>query len=702
MKLVIFFLALLVASLLTVSLGFCMRKESMGPELQYPFITSAAELPQLFPKTIEEIERWTTDYTGQVTQAVDALIAISASQRTFDNTARALDDITSLSQLVIRGNGMHIVEYVHPDEAMRNAAHEAVIKLQDFWIDTIAANKKVYAAFKDYYEGAYKTEKLTDEQRYFIEESMRDFKRVGLHLPDEQLAQVKELTKQLAVLSQQFERNIAEDMGKKHITVSKDGLLGLDDDFIGSLKRTDDGNYILGVDYPTYFNVIKNCRVEQTRKDLYHAFGNVAYPENEILLKEVIAKRDELAHLLGFESYADYDIDNQMAKTVSRVEDFLGGLMLRLKPKAQQEIARLTAELPESVSLTNDGLVKPWDLSFIINEYKKKHYALDDRKIAEYFPTQHTIDQLLDVYRQFLNIDFEISPIKNLWHEDVQLVKVLTRDGNQLGYLLLDIYPRPGKYSHAAQATIFPGVIRDGKRTNTVSLLMANFPKPMGDKPALMMRMDASTFFHEFGHAMHAMLGATDMAAFSGISVKRDFVEMPSQMLEDWLYDKAILKKITYHYQTGEPLPDDIIDSLIELKNFTTGIELQRQGLLAILSLDYFKPGMTKDPYGILKEQFETLIDGQQFDPEYRLYATFGHLMGAYGAKYYGYLWSKVFALDLFDTIKKHGLLNGQIGQKYIDAVLSKGGSKDPNDLLVDFLGRQPNDTAFLRDLGLD
>lgn len=701
MKIIIFIATLIVASLLTVSLGFCARKEPMIPESHYPFVHSVSDVAQLFPKTIEEIQRWTTDYTGQVTDAINALIAIPAAERTFANTAQALDDIGSLSQLGIRGNSIEVIEYVHPDEAMRNAAHESSLKLKDFWIDTISTNKPLYHAFKDYYEGAYKTENLTDEQRYLVEESMKEFKRAGLHLPDDQLAKVKEVKKELMVLSQDFEKNIAESMGKQHITVAREGLDGLDDDFIAALKRTDDGNYILGVDYPTYFNVLRNCRVEQTRKDLYRAFGNVAYPENDILLKKIIAKRDELVHLLGFESYAAYDIENKMAKKVSRVEEFLGGLMERLVPKAQAEIARLTADLPESVSLTEDGLIKPWDLSFILNEYKKKHFAIDERKISEYFPMKQTIDELLDVYRQFLNVEFEVIPSKDFWHEDVQLVQVRTRDGKSLGYLLLDLYPRPGKYSHAAHVTLFPALIRDGDRKIAVSLVMANFPKPTAEKPALLMRSDVNTFFHEFGHAMHAMLGATNLAGLAGTHVKRDFVEMPSQMLEEWLYDNAILKKISHHYKTGEPLPDDIIESVIKLKNFSTGIDLQRQGLLANLSLAYFKPGADKDPYAILKELFETLVYGVQFDPEYHFYVSFGHLTG-YGASYYGYLWSKVFALDLFDTIKQHGLLNGEIGQKYIDAVLSKGGSKDPNELLVDFLGRQPNDTAFLRDLGLN
>ena len=360
----------------------------------------------------------------------------------------------------------------------------------------------------------------------------------------------------------------------------------------------------------------------------------------------------------------------------------------------------LTETLPESVTLTADGKIKPWDLGFIKSEYKKNKYAIDERKIAEYFPMKQTVDQLLDIYHQFLGVDFEVVNGHDFWHEDVQLVAVKNRQGNQIGYLLLDLYPRPGKYSHAAHVTIYPALDKDDERKIAVSLVMANFPKPTPDKPALLQRNDVNTFFHEFGHAMHAMLGATSLASFSGTSVKRDFVEMPSQMLEEWLQDKDMLKKVSHHYQTGESLPDDIIDTLIELKNLTTGLFVQRQGFLANLALAYFKEGAIKDPYAIEKKLYETLTQGVAFDSEYRMYTAFGHLTG-YAAKYYGYLWSKVFALDLFDTIKQHGLLDGAIGQRYVNAVLAKGGSQDPNELLVAFLGREPNDTAFLKDLGL-
>jgi thimet oligopeptidase len=289
-----------------------------------------------------------------------------------------------------------------------------------------------------------------------------------------------------------------------------------------------------------------------------------------------------------------------------------------------------------------------------------------------------------------------------MWHDDVRLIEVFDKNNKQLGYLFLDLHPRPNKYTHAAHGNIVPGItLPDGSRLPVVSVVMANFPKPSKDKPALLMREDVRTFFHEFGHAVHSLLGATQMGSFAGTSVKTDFVEMPSQMLEEWLWDKDILKKISSHYKTGQPLPDGMIENILALKRYDAGNFIARQIMLAKYSLDLHKKGADKDPEKLWFALAEQLLPHLYAGPEYRAYASFGHLTG-YGAKYYGYLWSKVFALDLFDTIKKQGLLNPEIGAKYVQEVISKGGSVDPNILLVNFLGRAPSQEAFLKDMGLD
>jgi Zn-dependent oligopeptidase len=313
---------------------------------------------------------------------------------------------------------------------------------------------------------------------------------------------------------------------------------------------------------------------------------------------------------------------------------------------------------------------------------------------------EKTIAELLDIYRQFFSIEFEEVFSNDFWHEDVKVVRVL-QDNKLIGTLMLDLHPRPNKYSHAAHTTIVPSsYLLDGNRIPDVSIVLANFSKPTDTKPSLLKSSEVTTFFHEFGHALHAILGATEIASLSGTSTKTDFVELPSQMLEEWLNDKDVLKKVSGHYITGEQLPDELIDTIIKLKNFTSGLFVTRQTWLASISLAYFGARTDKDPYTIMKELYAKYIPYGEFIEDNHFYASFGHLTG-YAAKYYGYLWSLVFALDLFKTIKQHGLLNPEIGKKYVQEVIGKGGAQDPNELLYNFLGREPNSNAFFEEMGL-
>jgi len=696
---VIYILGGLLVGLLLVNIKFCSGMRTMKNKQLVDQVYSVQGVIDLFALQAEDILQKTDGYLKEVQNRINQIIAIPNDQRNFANTAKVLDEVTGLSNAAVAERIYEGLEFLSPDEAVRNAAHDTVIVMREFWVDQVANNKKLYHAFKAYVEGNAQHEALSAEQRYFLTEVMKDFERSGLNLPDDKREQVKKLQKKLTALGLEFGRNIAQD--NSTIAVPRSALAGLKEDFINNLKRTENGLYILGVDYPTYFNVMEHCGVEDTRRKLYHAFNNRAYPVNEAVLKQIIAKRDELARLLGFSSYAHFDIDNQMAKTPERSRQFIADLIDRSEDKVKEEIMQLTATLPESVVLTADGKIKPWDFAYLKAMYKKEKFDLDERAIAEYFPMKKTVAELLDIYRQFLRVDFQEVSAKGLWHDDVKVVKVLNQDRSKLlGILLLDLYPRPNKYSHAAHLTIVPAMHEDGKFIPDISIVMANFPQSTPTKPSLLTRHDVNTFFHEFGHALHALLGRTTLASLSGTNTKTDFVELPSQMLEEWLWDKAILKKISGHYKTGESLPDAMIDKIIVLKKLTSGNFVQRQGYLSLIALDYYKEGAQKDPYEIMKLLHEKIIKDVLFEPMNHFYASFGHLP-EYGAKYYGYLWSKVFALDLFDKIKKHGLLNPEIGQKYIREVIGKGGSQDPNELLRNFLGREPNNEAFLKDMGL-
>lgn len=689
-----------VISLLTFSLGFCAWEKDMDKTKPLVFqIHSAADALALYPRSVNEIEKYAILYMDKTKKMIYQIIDISDDSRTFANTAEALDKVTGLSNLSIFHGMLSAVEAVNPDEKMRNAAHEVSLKIQAFWIDNVSNNKLLYQAFKAYAQGNAKNEQLSLEEHYFIDETMKDFKRAGLELPDDQLAQVGMLNKKLAGLALKFSRNIAED--KSTIQVTRDGLKGLEEDFIQSLKRTNDDYYIISVDYPTYFKIMENCAVEETRKRLRKAFANRAYPENEKLLKEIIAIRHKLAEILKFKSYADLDLDSQMVKTLERAEQFILDLIAKSNKKVDQELDQLIKKLPESVTLTSDGKIKISDICFLQSWYKKKFFAIDEYKIAEYFPTEKTVAGLLDIYSKFFSISFKEVPVSGAWHEDVKLVEVYNSDYSQLlGYLFLDLYPRLNKYSHAAYWGLVPAVRCNGKRIPSVGMVVANFPKSTTTKPSLLKRSDVRTFFHEFGHALHCVLGCTKLASQAGTNVKRDFVEMPSQMLEEWLDDRDILKRISSHYKTGESLPDALIDKILALKTFDSGFFVQRQCVLSLIALNYFKEGAQKDPYTIMRALYEQHMPRFAFDPESHFYASFNHLTG-YAAKYYGYLWSKVFALDLFYEILKYGLLNPEIGQQYKKYVIGRGGSADPSKLLKDFLGREPNMNAFLDNLGL-
>ena len=685
---------------LVSSYFFYMRCQGLSVPLRDRSKT-VEDIVSLFPTTPEQIKKNTQCYIHEAEERIAEYVAIPAEQRTFENSALALDQLVTLSNLAIFGHAIAAVEYLSPNAALRQAAHDAGIEISKFVVEQMSNNTAIYHAFMAYVDGAAKTEQLSDSQEYFITETKKDFERAGLGLPDAQRQQASDIKKELATLTAEFERNIAQD--NSFISVDRAGLEGLDDDFIATLKVLDDGTYRVGVDYPTFHRVMEQCAVEDTRMRLYDAFNNRAYPANDALLISIIAKRDQLAHILGFPSYAALDLDSQMVETPARAASFLTDLYLRAGAKEERELALITAQLPPLVTRTADGKLKPWDIPFIKSAYKKRMFSLDEQALADYFPTEKTVHALLDIYQKFFSLTFKEVPVHGLWDDNLKMLQVYKKQSDTLlGTLLLDLYPRPNKYSHAAHMTIIPAVhdSATGLDIPDVSVVMANFPQATATKPSLLKRQDVQTFFHEFGHALHAIIGRTALASFSGTNVKRDFVEMPSQMLEEWLWDKDILRSVSSHYQTGEPLPDDVLDSIIALKQFDSGMSVRGQARYAMLALDYFANGAEKDPYAIAADLYTRMSPEYFFYPANHFYASFGHLTG-YGAKYYGYLWSKVFALDLFMEIKKQGLLNPVIGRRYADTILARGGSKDPQLLLIEFLGREPRIDAFMKDLGL-
>jgi thimet oligopeptidase len=688
----------IISIVLLVLLFTLLRSRTLHAKPLYKYAYNVEDIAKLFPKTVVEINRMKEALIDDAQSQLDKLLSIEDNKRTFANTAQALDTLAGLSNFALGSHILYSISMVNVDANMRDAAQAIVVELQKFSEDAFFSNKKVYNAFKAYIDGNAQQEQLSDVQYYFLKETIEGFERAGLHLPQKMLNKVKELKKELVVLSMEFGKNIAQD--NSIIEVSKYELNGVSNDFIETLQLTDDGKYILRTDYPTRTQVMENCTVSETRRKWSEAFDRRAYPVNEDILKLIIEKRDELARLLGFESFAALNIVDEMAKTPERAQEFIQDLLQSGKDKLEQELELLLQHLPESVSLQN-GKLKPWDLTFIKEQYKRKYLLVDEQKIAEYFPMNHTLDQLFEIYERFMGLRFELVTYKGWWHDDVCVVQVYKKNNPILiGTILLDLYPRDNKYSHACSMGLIPSVVQKDKTVPYVGIVIANFPKPTKKKPSLLTRGDVQTFFHEFGHALHGVLGATELATQTGTHVKTDFVELPSQILEEWIWDKDILRGISKHYQTGEKLSERELKRIVATKQFDRGQFINGQGLYALLSLNCFAPGEDKDPETLWQQLKAQYCSDKVLTIESKFFASFGHLTG-YGARYYGYLWSKVFALDIFSQIKKHGLLDPVIGKKYVETILKPGGSQDPNKSLINFLGREPNIDAFIADLGL-
>lgn len=680
---------------------FLKEGTAMATERDLVRINTLQDIAALFSLTPQEIEAQTGQYCAQMHRELDELLSLPADVRTFENTIQRLDDIISFSNFMVFTSVVQLLGMVHPDEVVRTAAQAAEVALSAFRIDAVVANVPLYQMCKVYAEGPAQRENLSEDQRYHLTNLLAGWQREGLGLPDAQRAKVMQLRKEIDALGVAFSANIASD--NRTILVSRDGLAGLSEEFIATLQQSPEGLSSVGTDYPTFTMVMENCTVEETRKQLYRMYQNRAYPVNDGILRDVFAKRHEVAQLLGFETYAHLDLEECMAQNPATVETFLEDLFKKARTKELVEFKELTRELPASVTLAGEGKLKPWDVPYLQAWYKTTHLSLDEQVVAEYFPQDVVMRGLFSVYETFFNLTFVEKPVPGMWHEEVRLVEIYDRASSQLlGYVLLDLHPRPHKYEHACQATIVPAVSRaDGTQPPALVIVIANFARGSATRPALWHRKQAvNTLFHEFGHALHSILGRTKLASRSGTGVRWDFVELPSQMLENWLLDVEILKKVSCHYKTGEPLPDDIAAKIKELKHHDSGYFVARQVNLALLSLIYHQ-NKGKSLYDTMAALHASLPRDVAFDPENHFYASFGHLLG-YGARYYGYLWSDVFAQDVFAEIQKHGLLNPGIGARYVHAILSKGGSKDPYDLLRAFLGREPRPDAFFASLGFD
>lgn len=622
-----------------------------------------------------------------------ALIAIPQAERTFENTImgyeRAFDNY---------GNALGMsgfLSYVSTDKKFRDAANDLQMQISQYMVD-VATRRDVYKAIREYTDT---NPRLDPVQAKLVKEMLIGFKNSGMDLNDADLEKFKALNKEKAEYIIKFDKNIQE--YKDPLAVTQEQLRGLGEDYIQKLSKTDDGKYLVTLDYPDYVPFMQNADDEQARKELEFKFNRRGGQENVELLEKTLTLRREIARLLGYKNHAELRLEDRMAKNPKTVMAFLKDLQKKLKPLGKKEDKEMIA-YKNSKTGKNSRTLYSWESGYWSNKFRKENLELDSEKIKEYFPSQVVIDGMLDLFGGVFGITFEPVDIP-VWHPDVKAFKIKDKaSGELVAYFYMDLYPREGKYKHAACFGLVEGEEKqDGTYQIPFVAIVANLNKPSGDTPSLLKHSEVETLFHEFGHVLHNALTKAKYSAFSGTSVSWDFVEAPSQMLERWAWDPQVLKKISKHYQTGEALPDDLIKRMIAAKNFGAGGMYLRQDFFAQYDMTLHTADTTPDTtklYFELTKKIRGLPLTKGTIPQ----ASFGHIMGGYDAGYYGYLWSEVIAEDFFGEFKKNGIFNPETGLKFRREILEKGGTLDEEKMVENFLGRPADNKPFLKSIGLE
>ncbi len=654
-------------------------------------LATAALTPSV-PQTPQELTQRFGAAMQEANERIAAIIAVPDSQRTFDNTVLAMDDINA--HFDRDGNLLAFMGYVHPDPAMRDAARGCEEAWTNWYID-LGKNETLYTSIKSY---ADTNPSLTGEDARLLRFILRDYRRAGMDLSADQRAELTDVEKRLNELSIEFDQNILDDATT--LLLTEEELEGMPEDYIAGLNKTGD-LYSLGMDYPTSIPILEHSPNEQTREKMWLSRRRRA-KANVDVLEKILKLRARQAQILGYDHASDFENEIRMSRNAAAVERFYATLRPLLASKAEKDLALLTAAKRECTDDPNAKL-RPWDFGYWKERVRKRDYDVDSNVVKEYFPFATVRDGIFEITQNLYGIDYR--PIKApadapLWHEDVEYFEVVDRaSGVVLGEFTMDMYPREGKYGHAAQWGIVPRKVwPDGSVQRPVAALVCNFPKPTEDRPSLLTHDQAKTFFHEFGHCLHTLLTETDTTRFAGTRVERDFVEAPSQMLESWVWSAETLPLMSGHYETGEPLPTDMLERMIAAKSLCKGMLDQGQVWLGSIDQAYHtSPDGDVDTTQVGLDMVEqcTLLEAV---PNTWFQAAFGHLTGYQGG-YYGYLWSKVFAEDMAERFKELGMLNPEAGAWYRDTVLSRGGSADASDMLHDYLGREPKLDAYIRSL---
>ena len=658
---------------------------------------SVITLPE-FETTPEQVAATAAKTIAAGNAALDRIGKVTPAEATFANTHVALDDFGFQTGLASERLGL--IEQTSTNAAVRDAATDAIKKLSE-WTVGVDYREDDYRVLK-YFAGT--KPQLTSEDKKLFDETLRDYRRAGLELPATQRDEVEKLRKELTALETDFANNVTK--AEKSVKFTRAELAGVPEDFLTQTKTGDDEYTVKANITWHYLTVIDNASREATRQKIMLAECNLAREANVPLIEKILARRDTLAKKLGYNNYADYQIEPKMAKNAATATKFLEDLKTGLQPKFAAELEQFRQLKIKQTGDTN-AQIFTWDWRYYSNELKKQKYNVDAEQLRVYFPMDRVLDGLFAIYQRIFGLKFEKMEPPYKWIGDLQLYAVSdAKTGEPMGMFYLDLFPREGKYNHFAMFPIIEGKrFADGTYQRPVMSMICNFPAPTKDHPSLMSHDDVETIFHEFGHAMHGVLTRAKYVRFSGTSVPQDFVEAPSQMLENWPWDKAILDTFAADYRDpAKKIPAEILAQLKAARLATEGARYRRQLSFALMDLALHTQITATNAAATLALSNQKL--GEVFlpmMPDTAFLAYFGHIIG-YGGGYYGYAWADAIAADMDTVFEKSsgGHLDIATGMKLRKEIYEVGDSRDVNESIEKFLGRPRSIAPFLKRIGVE
>ncbi len=696
--------ALLVTGLLAGSMAFAQNPSSMSsnPLLQ-PFNTPHQTAPYDKIKP-EHFLPALKESMAEGRKEIDALIN-NPAKPTFDNTILALEqgggNVGKVSAILFHLNGAE----TNPE--IQKTIREASPLLTEYGND-ITLNDKLFARVKAVWEQRDKL-KLDTESAMLLEKTYKSFSRNGANLNDADKEKMRAINKELSQSSIKFaENNLAETNEYALEITDEKELAGLPD-FVkegakAAAKKMNKEGWVFTLQAPSYGPFMQYSENRELRKKLFLAFNARGFDggknDNQANIAQIVKLRYEKAKLLGYETWADYMLEERMANSKQIVADFLSDVKKYAEPAAAKELAELTAYAKKN-GFTEEKLQR-WDVSYYSEKLKKEKYAINDELLKPYFKLENVLDGIFTLTNKLYGITFKENKDIAGWNPEVKTYEVFDKDGKFLAVWYGDYFPRPGKRAGAWNNSIQDQWIENGKEYRPHVVNVCNFSRPTDSKPSLLSFGEVTTLFHEFGHALHGMLANGKYQTTSGTSVAWDFVELPSQIMENFAEEPEVLRIFARHYQTGEVIPQEYIDKIRASSNFMAGIANMRQVGLGMIDMAWH----STVPNGETVAQIEDKVDvGAKLYPKTEgtsVSTAFSHIFaGGYSSGYYSYKWSEVLDADAFELFKEKGIFNREVAQSFRDNVLSKGGSEKPMVLYKRFRGREPKPEAMLKRAGL-